>query len=142
MIVLRDPSKVSNIPELEPYPDIRALVQQRFTQLCDGSEDPYDAEQLGYFIIVQPNDTVAALESECGCGILHNYLKPEIKFGNPDFAPPHEWLEDHGCCYEMTYILGGDFGIGIFVPKQDGINPDLLAMCAQYAVLAPDLTPA
>jgi len=49
-----------------------------------------------------------------------------------------EFLEDHGCCYE-TYILGGDFGIGIFVPKQDGINPDLLAMCLAYAVPATDL---
>lgn len=138
MIVLRDPSAVSNITS----PDIRSLVEQRFNQLCDGSDDPYDAEQLGYFIIVQPGDTVAQLELECGCPILHNYLEPDIHFGNPDFVPPHEWLEDHQSFFEMTYILGGDFGIGVFVPKQEGINPELLAMCAQYAVPAPDLAEA
>lgn len=138
MIVLRDPSTVSSITS----PDIRSLVEQRFSQLCDGSDDPYDAEQLGYFIIVEPGDTVAALETECGCPVLHNYLEPDIHFGSPDFVPSHEWLEDHGCCYEMTYILGGDFGIGIFIPKVEGIDADLLAMCAQYAVPSPDLAEA
>lgn len=85
---------------------------------------------------------MAQLESECGCGILHNYLEPDIHFGSPDFAPLHEWLEDHGCCYEITYILGGDFGIGIFIPKQEGIDAELLAMCAQYAVPAPEIAAA
>lgn len=138
MIVLRDPSAVNSISDS----DIRSLVEQRFTQLCDGSNDPYDAEQLGYFIIAQPGDTVGMLESECGCPILHNYLEPDIHFGNPDFVPPHEWLEDHQSCYEVTYILGGDFGIGIFVPKVEGIDAELLAMCKQYAVPAPELNEA
>lgn len=138
MIVIRDPAAVNSIAD----PDIRALVNLRFAQLCDGSDDPYDADILGYFIIVQPGDTVDMLESECGCPILHNYLEPEIRFGSPDFVPSHEWLEDHGCCYEITYILGGDFGIGIFVPKTEGINAELLAMCAEYAVPAPDLAEA
>lgn len=135
MIVLRDPSAVDSISN----PDIRALVNLRFTQLCDGSDDPYDAEQLGYLIVVQPGDSIAALEKEVGCPILHNLFEPEIHFGNPDFVHSCEVLEDHGCCYEMVFILGGDFGIGIFVPKHDGINHELLAMCAEYAEPAPDL---
>lgn len=135
MMILRDPSAVKDIAD----PDIHQLVEQRFTQLCDGSDDPYDAEQLGYFIIVQPGDTVAQLESECGCPILHNYLEPEIRFGNPDFVHSAEVLEDHQSCYEMVFIMtDGDFGISLFIPKTEGINADLLAMCAQYAVPAPE----
>lgn len=142
MIIIRDPSLISSIAD----PDIRSLVEQRFIQLCEGAtctdDDPYDADILGYMIVVEAGDTVAQLESECGCPILHNYLEPEIHFGNPDFVHSCEVLEDHGNCFEMTYILGGDFGIGIFVPKQDGINPELLAMCKTYAVPAPDLAEA
>jgi hypothetical protein len=147
MIVIKDPSVVSSIAELEPYPEVRALVETRFTQLCEGAEltedDPYDADMLGYFIIVQPRDSVAELEAESGCQILHNYFDPEICFGNPDFVHSADAIEDHGNCYEMTFILGGDFGIGIFVPKQEGIDADLsadyadlLAMCSEYAVSA------
>lgn len=138
MIVIRDPAAVNSIADL----DIRALVNLRFAQLCDGSDDPYDTDILGYFIIVQPGDTVDMLESECGCPILHNYLEPEIRFGNPDFVHSAEVLEDHSYCYEMVFILGGDFGISLFIPKTEGINPELLAMCGQYAVPAPDLAEA
>lgn len=142
MILIKEPASVTRITS----PDIRALVQQRFAQLCDGSsctcDDPYDADMLGYMVVVEAGDSVAALEKECGCPILHNLFEPEIRFGNPDFVPSHELAEDHDCCFELTYILGGDFGISLFVPKQEGINSELLAMCAQYAVPAPDLTPA
>lgn len=134
MIIIRDPSAVSSIADLEPYPDIRSLVSLRFAQLCDGSDDPYDAEQLGYMVVVEAGDTADQLESECGCPILHNYFEPEIHFGNPDFVHSAEILEEHQFCFEMVFILGGDFGISLFIPKTEGINPELLAMCAQYAV--------
>lgn len=39
MIVLRDPASAASLL----CPDIRSLVETRFTQLCDGSDDPYDA---------------------------------------------------------------------------------------------------
>ena len=140
MMILRDPSAVKDITD----PDIRALVTLRFNQICEGAtcteDDPYDADILGYMIVVEAGDTVDMLEAECGCPILHNYLEPDIHFGSPDFVHSAELIEDHGCCYELTYILGGNFGIGLFVPKSSGIAPDLSAehadlsaMCAQYA---------
>ena len=146
MIVIRDPATVNIITDT----DIRSLVELRFTQLCEGSgdgdgsspDDPYDSEMLGYMVVVEAGDTVDALESECGCPILHNYFEPEIKFGDPDFVHSAELIEEHPSFYEMTYILGGDFGIGIFIPIKDGINPELLAMCRTYAIPASDLTEA
>lgn len=85
-------------------------------------------------IVIEAGDTVAQLESECGCPILHNYFEPEIQFGNPDFVPSAEISAEHPSCYEMVFILGGDFGISIFIPKTEGIDTVLLAICAQYAV--------
>jgi hypothetical protein len=38
----------------------------------------------------------------------------------------------------MVFVPGdGDFGIVIFIPKLEDIDPDLLAVCAEYAVPAP-----
>ena len=43
--------------------------------------------------------------------------------------------EDHGECYEMVLILSdGDDAIEIFIPKT-GVDNELLAMCAQFAVV-------
>lgn len=134
MIVLRDPAAVSSIAD----PDIRHLVQQRFTEICDGV--PFDPDLMGYMIVVEPGDTVDALEVESSCHILCN-LFDDIRFGDPEFDPSFEALEEHGSCFEMVFILNDDgFGIEIFIPKQEGIDADLLAMCQTYAVLAPVLS--
>lgn len=122
MIVLRDPLLVGSIPD----PNIRFLVEQRFTEITDG--EAYDADIHGYFVVVELGDSVSALEQEIGCPIL---------------APCFEVLEEHPSFYEMVFIMGdGDGGTVLIIPKTQGINPDLLAMCQTYAVPAPDLAEA
>jgi hypothetical protein len=135
MLILRDPALASSIAN----PDIRGLVEQRFAEICAG--EPYNYDQHGYTIVVEPGDSVAALEEESSCPILRN-LFDKTRFGDPDFAPSCEALEEHSGCYEMVFILNDDgFGITIFIPKTKGIDADLLAMCAIYAERAPALTP-
>lgn len=134
MIVLRNPSLVSSVAD----PDIRSLAKQRFAEICAG--EPYDYDQHGYMIVVEPGDRVEALEKETSCPILRN-LFDDIGFGNPEFSPSFEALEEHDGCFEMVFILNDNgFGIDIFIPKQQGIDPELLSMCQTYAVPAPTLT--
>lgn len=136
MIVINHPSLVSSIAN----PDIRSLIEQRFTEITNG--EPYDADIHGYFVVAEPGDGVNVLEKEVGCPILRN-LFDDVPFGDPDFTPCFEVLEEHQACFEMVFIMtDGDFGISLFIPKTEGINPDLLAMCAEYAVPAPDLAEA
>ena len=131
MLVLRDPELVTSITD----PDLRSLVEQRFEDICDGEE--FDAYVHAYFIIIEPGDSSEIIESESGCPILHN-LCGQARFGDPEFRPCFECLEEHPTCYEMVFVPGdGDFGIVIFIPKTEGIDPELLAMCAEYAVPAP-----
>jgi len=53
MQVIRDPSSVSSIAD----PELRTLVQKTIAAL---SEDyPYDPDVLGYFVIVEPGDSIA-----------------------------------------------------------------------------------
>jgi len=128
MIVLYGPTQLAHIPN----PDIRNLVLKRFKQILDG--DIYDYDLHGYMIVMEPADTVEALEQETQCSILHNFSDGTY-YGHPDFTPSFEALEEHTNCYEMVFILSdGGFGIELFIPKSKDINSELISMCAEYAV--------
>jgi hypothetical protein len=134
MLVLRNPDDASRIAD----PGLRALVQQRFREIF--ADDPYDPELHGTFIVVEVGDSVAALEKETGCGILHDPFEG-VRFGHPDYSPSFEvieehQLEEHDHAFEMLFVTTDDCGIIIFIPKVAGIDADLLAVCAHYAVPA------
>ena len=64
----------------------------------------------------------------------------EARFGDPEFTPAAEVIEDRGAVYELVFISTDDGGgIAIFVPKADGVDSELLAMCRQFAVPARDV---
>ena len=116
MHVLRDPAVAGSIVAT---PEIRRLAEQWFLDVC--AEEPYEPDLHGYLIVVEPGDSVQDLEEESGC--------PFSCF---------EVLEELATCYEMVFVPGdGDFGIVIFIPKVEGIDADLLAVCAEYAIPAP-----
>jgi hypothetical protein len=113
-------------------PDVRQLAWRRFQQITAG--EVYDYDRHGELIVVEPGDTVAALEEACGCAILHNPFDG-TRFGDKDFAPVFEAIEEHAGCFEIVAILNDDgFGVALFVPKRPGVAPDdLLEMCARHA---------
>ena len=122
MLILKYPSSFDSITD----PDILKLVKLRHSQLGD--------EMFGSVIIVEISDTVEDIKNEIGFCILTN-LFDDISYPDPDFVPSCEALEDHGGCYEMLFILGdGDDAIEIFIPKV-GVDPLLLSMCSQFAVV-------
>lgn len=134
MRIVRDPASINGIPD----PGIRALVSQRFSQILSG--EPYDYDQHGYMIVVEPGDSVDILEEEISFPILRNPFDGS-RYGEADFTPCFEALEEHSNCFEMLFILSDSgFGIALFIPKHPGIDADLLAMCAEYAVPATALT--
>ena len=61
----------------------------------------------------------------------------EARFGEPDYAPCHEFLEEHPFCFEACWIMNdGGYGLLLFVPKVEGMDADLLDYCRAYAVPA------
>lgn len=133
MHVLRDPTLTGSIED----PALRSLIAQRFRELAE--DEPYDPDVYGYFVVAEPGDSAATLEKETGCPILGS-LFTEARFGDPEFSPCFEFLEEHErpACYEMVFILSDSgFGIDLFIPKQPGIDAQLLAMCKTYATPAP-----
>ena len=130
MIVVRDHSTIDQISNLQ----IRELVQQRINDL--GGE-AFDSSELGYFLVVESSDTIEAIQKQVGFNILHNRFT-DIRFDATGFTPSFEFIEEFPACYDMVFVLD-DTGIGveIFVPKEEGIDPDLIAMCRMYAYTAP-----
>ncbi len=134
MIVLRDPQSVVQVAD--SY--IRELVALRFTQVMAG--EPYDYDRHGTMVVVEVGDTVEQLEQEISLPILHG-LFDDLPFGDPDFTPCFEILEEHQyehhTIYEMVFISNDDgTATALFVPDQEGINADLLAMCRSFATPA------
>ncbi len=130
MIVVRDHSSTQEIIHLE----IKQLVQQRINDL--GGE-AFDSSELGYFLVVEAGDTIEAIQTQVGFDILRNRFTG-IPFNATGFTPSFEFIEEFPACYDMVFVLD-DTGIGIelFVPKERGIDPDLIAMCRMYAYKAP-----
>ena len=122
MLILKSPSPFDSITD----PGIHKLVKLRHDQMGD--------ELFGSVIIVEVGDSLSYIEQEIGFSILTN-LFDDISYPDPDFVPYCEAHEDHGGCYEMLFILGdGDEAVEIFIPKT-GVDPLLLSMCSQFAVV-------
>ena len=133
MILLRDPAEIDQIDD----PSIQALLRQRFQDIA--ADEPYDPELHGYFVVAENGDTPEMLEKECGGAITHNPCT-ELSFGQPGFTPVWECLEEHQTCFEMVFVLSdGGFGVVLIIPKQSGIDAELLHLCSVYATPSPDL---
>ncbi len=133
MLILRDPAAVSEVAD----PDIARLLALRFDQLSE--DEPYDPDINGFFIVVEPGDTVTALEAASGCWITQG-LFSDAQYGEADFSPCFEFLEEHPFCWEMVFILNdGGYGVLFAIPKA-GIDDELLRFCREYAVPAADPT--
>ena len=130
MIVVRDHSSTQEIK----HSHIKQLVRQRINDL--GGES-FDSNELGYFLVVEAGDSIEAIRATVGFDILHNRFTG-IRFNATGFTPSFEFIEEFPACYDMVFVLD-DTGIGveIFVPKEEGIDPDLIAMCRMYAYTAP-----
>ncbi len=98
-----------------PDPDLRRLLVNRIASLQD-----YDCDlaELVQVLLVEPGDTLAALEAELGVELTTSW----------------ETIERQGGWYELTFILS-DWGEGIvvFVPDQPGVPQELLTLCREHA---------
>ena len=128
MKVIRDPADTASIADSE----LRTLVEKTIAAL---SEDyPYDPEEMGYFLIVEPGDSLATINAQIGFDILVNKWSG-IRFNQPGYTQSFEVLDEHAGYYEMVFIISDDgFSVEVFIPKVTGIDPALLAMCQRYAV--------
>ena len=111
-------------------PAIRKLVQHRIDEL---GGDNFNATELGYFLVIEPGDSIDAITTQIGVNILANRFTG-IRWDQPGYTPSFEFIEEFSACYELVFILDDSgYGIDIFISKGTGVDPDLLVMCQRYA---------
>ncbi|UCV07204.1 hypothetical protein [Dechloromonas denitrificans] len=141
MVIVTEESDLPSITN----PAIRSLVTLRFQQFALNAPASPNTSPGGYFIMVEGGDAISKIEQAAGFPILTS-LFDNLPFGHPDFYPCTEILEEHRndntCIYEMVFI-GNDDGAftAIFVPDEEGIDADLLAMCRSFATPAMSTPP-
>ena len=131
MRILRDEAAIAALPDT----GLRQLIENRISQINECC--PWDADELGPFIVVEPGDTADMLEVEMGFSVLRN-LFDDTRFPHPDFAPAFEWAESHPEGYlELVYVVSdGGYGYDVFVADQPSVDSELLAFCRTYATPA------
>jgi hypothetical protein len=139
MIVLRDPAPLAapdaNAGTAELIDPLKLPLQQLFADLAGG--EPYDPDGHGYLVLVETGDDVATLERDTGCPILTDW-SGQRRYGDPDFSPACEWLNEYPDYYEMGYVLN-DSGAALLliIPKLTGIATELLSLCGDHAEPVP-----
>ena len=130
MLVLRDPQQLNRVVQ----PEIKAFLRRRFYDICD--PEPYDPDEHGFFILVQPGDTSEQIELDTGYSLSKSLFNGTV-YGDPDFTPDFEYLEDHGSFCEAVFIFtDSGFAVVMIVPKEEGIDERILELCAEFAIPA------
>ena len=128
MIILRDPQQLTQVVQ----PEIKAFLRRRFHDIC--APEPYDPDEHGFFILVEPGDTSEQIELDTGYSLLKSLFNGTV-YGNPDFTPDFECLEDHVGFYEAVFIFtDSGFAVVMIVPKEEGIDVGILEICAEFAI--------
>ena len=135
MIILNDPSELDSVAD----PFFRALIALRFEALA---EEGVADDGLAEYVLVEAGDTVAALEAAAGVCITSSPFS-HARYGNADFRPCFELLEEHiGHGFEMVHILNDSgFAVTTLVPDCPGIDAELLRFCREFATPSPDRVP-
>ncbi len=126
MKVIRDPIDIATVAD----PGIRELLLQRLQAVTDG--EPYEAEEMGYFVVVEPGDSVEAIEAQLGFTFV-----AENRWGesctDANYNPGFEYLDEHASCFDMAFVIGDSgFGVLLVVPKHPDIPASLMALCQQF----------
>ena len=123
MIVVHDHSNRDQISNIE----IKDLIRKRIDSLNE-----LDAADLCNILVVEGSDTLESLSAQLTFNILCNRFTG-IRFDQEGFTPSFEFIEEFPSCFDMVFVLSDDgSGVELFVPKEKGINSELIAMCQTF----------
>lgn len=109
---------------------IRHFLEQRLRAMTEGEDLDRDID--GYALVIEPSDTMAALLADSEGCILRGLTE------NGPFVMPPESVEEHPEFYDLVFVPGdGDYTVTVVVPREPGIDTQLLDLCAQIATPAP-----
>ena len=126
MMMLCKPADAARVEDAA----IQALIIQRFEEL---RSPDYEWAELGYFVVVEPHDTIAELEATHRIAITTGH-GCTVNHGQPGFTPSFELIEEYESSYELVFILSDSgFGVTLFVPKLP--VTELVRFCRKFALV-------
>lgn len=121
MLIIRTAAGLARALDSPINPKLKQLLAVRRDQLFTDTGCDYELAELVQFVVAEPNDTIAGVETATGFPL----------FTEPAF----EWVQDHGGWFEGIVILSDDgFGIALFVPDHDEIDPGMLSVMRDQAM--------
>ncbi|TNE41647.1 MAG: hypothetical protein EP321_03235 [Sphingomonadales bacterium] len=91
-----------------------------------------DLLYLGPILVIAPGDTEQDIINEIGFSPLVNMVDGE-RFPSSEFTPNWEWIALTDGWFEQVYVTCNDgSGVMIFIPDDDRIDADLIALCRRY----------
>ncbi|MCJ2178593.1 hypothetical protein [Novosphingobium album (ex Hu et al. 2023)] len=109
--------------------EVQVLLKAQVERLAAYTD--FDLSELAMFAIIQPHDTLEAIEA-----VLNRPLLDEAG----SFIQPVEIIARQGGWYEVTFILSDDgYGMVLYVPIDSATEPRLLTACERaFAAVAHD----
>lgn len=121
MLTINDRASLAHVLSLSINADLKALLLKREKQLAEYG----DLAELARWVIIQPGDTVEAVEEELGFSPFQNAVDGS-RFPDTGYEPSWEWRIDHGFCFEVVFVFSDSgFGEVLFIEKAEGSFNDL-----------------
>lgn len=115
----------------------RVVVDAEVRRLIDlriGEAKTYVArfEQAVFFVLIEPGDGLDAADQQLGFSLIPNRTRGSAPSAR-SLAPTWGLIEEHDGCFELKYELSNDGSVVVvFIPKGDGVRPELSEMCRRY----------
>ena len=134
MITIYDSAIMARVLSDPIDPDLKTILLNRLALLYPEFAD-WGLSDLAHFIVVEPGDSIEAIEHELGISPFVN-LVDGMRFPDPAFAPSWEFCIARAGYYDLTFVLS-DSGLGIvlLVPDRDGVPPELLELIMAYVTI-------
>ena len=139
MINIYDSETMNSVLTGSIDPALKDILLNRLNLLQEYLEI-YDFGDLMTLHIVEPGDSLAAVELELAIPMLEN-LVDGVRYPDPAFEPSWEFCIMRKGYFEITYALSDSGqGLVLVVPDQDSVVPELRTMLKAYATTNPKPT--
>ena len=131
MITIYDSADMARVLSGPIDPDLKTILLDRLELLDEFSA--WNLADLAHFVIVEPGDSIEAIESELGINPLVNIVD-DARYPDPAFEPSFEFCIARIGYFDLTFALcDSGLGLCLLVPDREGVVPQLLEMCRTYA---------
>ena len=126
MFHFHDRTSINRALSMGLRPSLHRLLAERVAAL---GEDLIDWTE---YLVVEPGDTNQQIVRAIGLSPLREPFY-DIRYGEPGFWPHWNWLAEHDGWFELIFTFGSTFAYVVLIADEPGVDPDLLAMCREYA---------